>query len=193
MKSTYEARALKFARILCALFADCVTLGDFVNAIEGYNYTHTRELKYAHGVSRMAIIRADYVIKFDMAPVGCFKDGRAGNIESELAVYERAVLDGYAYLLAKTTVGEYDGIRFAIMPRVDHVHDEDRWYGDYLTEDEMDWLEENVKDLHDGNLGYRRNKPVIIDYAWDAEERCDSWTESTSSTSEPSIFSGFFY
>ena len=93
MKSTYEARAIKFARLLAVLFAGCTDLSDFEYAVEWYNASHTRKLTTSHGVSRFAVIRSDYVIKFDMTPYGDFEDGRAGNCKSEEAVYARAVAD----------------------------------------------------------------------------------------------------
>ena len=105
MKVDYEVRALKFAKVLVALFANCATYYDFVAAVELYNKTHTRKLCYASGVSRFAVMRADYVIKFDMAPEAGWEDGRAGNNDTELQVYETAVADGMEYLLAKTTPG----------------------------------------------------------------------------------------
>ena len=164
---TYEARAERFARLLVALFAGCVTLSDFMDALEYYNANHTRKLTYAHGVSRIAIMRADYVIKFDIKPLGVWSNGRAGNIDSEAQVYARAVEAGMAHLLAKTTVCEYDGRKFAIMPRIKHVNDYERWWGDYCTREEERWLDRNVGDLHEGNLGYRNGKVCVIDYAWD--------------------------
>ncbi len=169
MKNDYEVRAMKFAAILCRLFEGCSNLSDFEFAVEWYNANHTRQLKTAHGVSRFAIIRADYVIKFDMKPEGGFEDGRAGNCTSEEEVYARACADGFEYLLAKTTVCEMNGFTFSIMPRVDHVNDWERDWWDYCTSAEQAWLNDNVNDLHEGNVGYRHGKVCVIDYAWDAE------------------------
>lgn len=187
MKSTYEVRAAKFAAVLACLFEGCSELSDFEYAVDWYNAHHTRKLTTAHGVSRFAVIRADYVIKFDMVPQGRFADGSAGNIASEERVYARAVADDMAHLLAKVTTGVANGRKYAIMPRVNGVDDCCRWWGDHCTSDEYNWLEENVGDLHEGNVGYRRGKVCVIDYAWDeVEDR----TESTTSSSLPSIFSG---
>ena len=167
MKSTYEARALKFARILAVLFDGCVDLDDFRYMAECYNETHSRKLRYDHGVSRFAVIRADYVIKFDVKPEGVWSSGRAGNNDSEAKVYARAEKEGMAHLLAKVTRGEYMGRSFSIMPRIDHVDDEERYWRNYCTTEEARWLDKNVDDLHDGNLGYRHGKVCVIDYAWD--------------------------
>lgn len=186
MKSTttYEARALKFARLLVALFAGCVSLADFEDAISAYNACHSRQLHYGHGVSRIAIIRADYVVKFDFMPEGKWACGQAGNLESEQRVYRRAVADGMDHLLAKITVCEIDGRKFAIMPRIGGVDDSERCWWEHCTADEYNWLSDNVNDLHDGNVGYRRGKVCVIDYAWDEGGNADTLS------SGPSIFSG---
>lgn len=179
--SNYESRAIKFARILVNLFCDCKAVDDYINTIHSYNCTHTRKLRYAHGVSRMVILRADYVIKFDMTPEEGFEDGRAGNCESELALYQRACAEGYEYLLAKPTVMTIDKKTFSIMPRINGVDNDNKYWMDYCTTDEMYWLSDNVCDLHEGNLGYRNGKVCVIDYAWDAcreYSNDDSWEDS---------------
>ena len=177
MKVDYEVRALKFAKVLVTLFANCATYYDFVAAVELYNKTHTRKLCYASGVSRFAVMRADYVIKFDMAPEAGWEDGRAGNNDTELQVYETAVADGMEYLLAKTTIAHVGNRDVAIMPRISHVDDYDRYWREYCTAEEARWLDLHLRDLHDGNVGYRNGKVCVIDYAWDAtrEIEDDSW------------------
>lgn len=173
MKNDYERRAIKFAHVLARLFADCLTLDDFVDAIKHYNAHHSVPLRYNYGVSRIAILRADYVIKFDYAPDSVWDVGDgtnlAGNNSTEEEIYERAVRDGYAYLLAKTTVVLLDGRYVSIMPRVNNVNDENRYWVYRVKEDEYNWLMENVNDIHEGNVGYYRGKPVVIDYGWDAQ------------------------
>ena len=166
MKTTYEERGLKFATTLAKMFQTCVYLKDFVAVIEHYNMSHTRKLVYKNGVSRIAIIRSDYVIKFDYQPTGWFSDGKAGNCESELEAYECAVEDGMEYLLAKPTVKEMFGHTFSVMPRINHIGDESRrWWRGLSIEEEI-WLEEHINDLHDNNVGYRNRKVCVIDYAW---------------------------
>ncbi len=168
MAQDYEIRALKFAHTLVKFFMGCKQLEDFLYAIKYYNQSHSRKIKYEYGVSRIAIIRADYVIKFDMTPDGDWQDGRAGNCKSEEEIYNRACADGFGYLLAKTSVYTIDELTFSIMPRVYHVNDYSRDWTEHCTEEEADWLLENINDLHDGNIGYRNNKVCVIDYAWDA-------------------------
>lgn len=166
MRKTYEERGMKFAKFLAKLFQDCVYLRDFEYVLTKYNYTHSRKLQWAHGVSRIAIMRADYVIKFDFQPVGRWANGQAGDCYSEEEVYDMAVADGMEYLFAKTTVNAEYGKTFSIMPRINGVNDYNKNWWNYCTHDECEWLEEHVHDLHDGNVGYRHGKVCVIDYAW---------------------------
>lgn len=166
MRTTYEERGLKFATTLAKMFQNCVYLNDFVSVIEHYNASHSRKLVFKNGVSRIAIIRADYVIKFDYMPTGYFSDGIAGNCMTELEAYEYAIEDGMEYLLAKPTVREMFGHTFSVMPRINHVGDESRsWYKTVSLEEEI-WLEEHINDLHENNVGYKHGKVCVIDYAW---------------------------
>lgn len=183
MKTSYEVRAAKFARTLAKLFEYDDTLEDFISSISLYNKTHSRPIQYSHGVSRIAIMRADYVIKFAFTPSSTWDDGTGSNMAgdnwTEAQVYARAVADGFDYLLAKTTLIEIDGRVIAIMPRIDGVNDRNRCWSSYVTLREYKWLHNNICDLHEGNLGYRKGKPCIIDYAWDPmnEEEYESEEE----------------
>lgn len=181
MKTSYEVRAPKTAKKLIKLFSNCVYFEDFEETIDEYNYTHVRQIRYSHGVSRIAVFCNDYVIKFNLKPQGRFSYGQAGNIDSEKKVYEKAVADGMAHLLAKTTVGEYNGVKYAVMPKIGRVWDESRRWQDYCTEAEKEWLNDNLNDLHPGNLGYRNGKVCVIDYAWDKID--EPWLSSDSSDS----------
>lgn len=165
-RTSYEIRAEKFARQLSKMFYGCEDLLDFIKEIHKYNRTHSRKLRYNYGVSRIAIIRSDYVIKFDYQPVGRWADGRAGNCMVEEEVYKKAVRDGMEYLLAKTTVLHLNGLTCAIMPRINHVDDDRRNWRNYCTCDEFRWLMSNLCDLHSGNVGYRNRKVCVIDYAF---------------------------
>ena len=161
MRTTYEERGIKFGTYLAKLFQDCNCYGDFMAIIMNYNRTHTRKLSWANGFTRIAIIRSDYVIKFTYR-----KGSHAGDCESERAVYEQAEKDGMAHLFAKTTLTEKYGLTFAVMPRINGIgHAEIDWE-EHCTEEERDWIDEHVVDLHEDNVGYRRGKVCIIDYAF---------------------------
>lgn len=166
IKTNYEIRATKFAKVLANLFESCVYKRDYIEAIEIYNRSHSRKLKFADGVSRIAILRADYVIKFDFRPTGRWADGRAGDCEKEYDFYEFAVNEGMDYLLAKPTLLYLNGHTLEIMPRINGVHREDRYWGDSCTEEEEAWLWDNLYDLHEGNVGYKNGKVCVIDYAF---------------------------
>ena len=180
--STYEERGKKFAiNVLTRLFDGCEYLDDFVDAIKYYNAHHFRKLKYDNGVSRIVIIRGDYVVKFNYRPTGDFSDGRAGDCESEQEIYARALRDGMAHLLAKTTVLTVNGLTFSIMPRIKGIGRNWCWW-EHCTREEEEWLEDNLYDLHRYNVGYRKGKVCVIDYAWDANK-----TEDESDSSSYSI------
>ena len=166
MKTTYEERGLKFAEILVRMFKDCVYLNDYEKVLYEYNRSHSRKLVWKHGVSRIAIIRADYVIKFDFHPTGRWEYGQAGDCETEAEAYAEAVEAGMEHLLAKPTVREKYGHVFSVMPKINGIGDENRYWWRYCTKEEEIWLEENIEDLHDNNVGYRNGKVCVIDYAW---------------------------
>lgn len=164
MKTDYKVRAEKFAHVLVKLFADCEDLGDFYEAVEEYNDTHHNcNMLCDHGISRVAIMRSDYVIKFHRR---ADFDSWAGDSYSERRVYEKAVEAGYAYLLAETTLKNIDGVDVAIMPRIKGVGSTSLY--DCTTPAELRWLRNNVGDLHANNYGRRNGKICVIDYAWEA-------------------------
>ena len=169
MKKNYEARATRFIEsTLVKLFDGCTDFRDFKYALNHYNLYHKRTLNWAHGVSRIAIIRSDYVVKVDYKPTGRWANGRAGNCESELEVYMQAVADGMEHLLAKTTVLHMNGLTFSIMPRINGIDSWTKNWEYHCTTREYEWLNDHVHDLHCGNVGYRRNKVCVVDYAWEA-------------------------
>ena len=165
-KTNYEIRATKFAKVLADLFENCVYKNDYIKVIQAYNRTHSRKLKFSSGVSRIAILRADYVIKFDIYPAYGWEDGRAGNCEKEYEFYKFAVKEGMDYLLAKPTLLHLNGHTLEIMPRVNGVHRDDRYWGNSCTINEECWLLTNLYDLHSGNVGYKNGKVCVIDYAF---------------------------
>ena len=159
--STYEERGTKFAKFLAELFANCYELEDFEEVISAYNKTHKNRLKYRHGVSRIAILRSDYVIKFNYGD-----EDFAGDCVSEARVYAKAVEAGMEHLLAKTTVLYLNGLICSVMPRIKGVGSHRGWNN--LTLREKAWLGANINDLHRNNYGYKNRKICVVDYAWDA-------------------------
>lgn len=164
-RTSYEERGEKFARYLMkTVFKDCRTLKQYQLAVERYNFTHVNQLICKHGVSRVVIIRADYVIKIEY---GKGKEWAGGNL-AEREVYDQAVKDGMEHLLAKPTLVKIGRRTLSVMPRVEHIKDMKKDWRDYCTPAERKWLFWNVTDLHYGNVGYRKNKVYIVDYAFPA-------------------------
>lgn len=161
MKTTYEERAIKFiTNILAPIIAEGPA---FKQAIRRYNRTHKVALKTDSGYTRTVIIRSDYVVKITHN-----SDDEFGDNRSEVEAYKFAEQAGYGYLFAKATLFRVEGldIDFEIMPRVKHgINNTDKFYWNYLTRDELQFLNNNFGDLHCGNLGYYKGKPVFIDYA----------------------------
>lgn len=165
-KTNYEERAYKFAvRTLSKLFENCLFEHEFMNAIGQYNDTHIRKLQFASGISRIVIIRSDYVVKVDYNP----DPDSWGGCRSEENLYKRACGEGMDYLLAKTTVFELRGHTFAIMPKINDTHNKKKDWYDYCNEKECMWILENIEDRHCGNYGFRNGKVCFIDYGWDAK------------------------
>lgn len=163
MKTDYRIRAEKFAHVLVKLFENCETLDDFYDAVEEYNHTHRNcNMRIDNGISRVAIMRSDYVIKFHRR---ADFDSWAGDSYSERRVYEKAVAAGYGHLLAETTLVNIDGVDVAIMPLIKGVGTTNMY--DCTTCKEYDWLRKNVGDLHKSNYGRRNGKVCVIDYAWE--------------------------
>ena len=163
MRTTYEERGIKFGKFLAKMFKDCENYGDFIDAMDRYNKTHKHKLCGASGFTRIAIIRSDYVVKFTYRK-GC----RAGDCISEQKVYEMAEKAGMEHLFAKTTLVEECGHVFAVMPRINGVNDGNRHWWNYCTNEECSWINRHVTDLGERNLGYRKGKVCIVDYAYTA-------------------------
>lgn len=161
MKTDYRVRAEKFARTVAKEFTNCKTVYDFENTAKAYNKAHHCAMKIKNGASRVVIIRSDYVIKF---PRPDYQNNWAGNNETEKMVYDKAVKDGFAYLLAEITLIDIDGVKVAIMPRIKEIG---KYYWDQnLTNEERWWVCNHIGDLHGRNYGYRDGKICIIDYAF---------------------------
>ena len=164
-RTSYEERGEKFARYLMrTVFKGCRTLKQYRDAVDNYNITHVNKLIYKNGVSRFVIIRADYVIKIEY---GKGKDWAGGNL-SEREVYDQAVKDGMEHLLAKPTLVKIGRRTLSVMPRVEHVGDMKKNWQNHCTPAERRWLFCNTSDLHKKNVGYRKNKVYIVDYAFPA-------------------------
>lgn len=171
MRNSYEVRAQRFVREIFPFLMDCVNCYDYEKATYNYMIEHpTRNVGFAHGLTRVALITSDYVVKIDYNEE---QVARFGGGEKEIAFYAMAEREGMAHLFAKITRYDFCGRTFYIMPRVKGVSEErweDAWC--YMTEEEADWcLDHNLYDLHARNYGLHKGKVTIIDYgAYDEEE-----------------------
>lgn len=162
-KNSYEIRAQKFIREIYPFIMYHDTHCERERAVDLFNALKHRKVHYANGLTRFALITSDYVVKvdYDEEAIESF-----GGCENEVARYQEAEQDGFAYLFAKITRYEYRGHKFYIMPRINGIN---RTWMDadyYMTEQESDWCNEhNLCDLHCANYGWKGNHIVIVDYA----------------------------
>lgn len=163
MRNSYEVRAERFIHQIYNYICDCKTVRQFEKAVYRFNIDHNRKVMFSHGLTRVCFITSDYAVKCNFGSdydLSCF-----GGCLSEMAVYDEAVKDGFAYLFAKPTMISYDSHDFCIMPRIYGIgrYEEDAY--DFLTDAENDWVCEHICDLHNGNYGWKNGRPVIFDYA----------------------------
>ena len=160
-KTDYTTRAMKFIAQIAPYVEKCYDESTYKMAVARYNRDHHRKVRVASGLTRVALITSDYVIKFNYGEfVTCY-----GGCEQEMDVYAQAEYDGFEYLFAKITKIIYQGKNYYIMPRIYGVGRTEYDVYEYLNEDESDWLDEHVRDLHNYNYGWKNGHPVIIDYA----------------------------
>ena len=164
MRSSYEVRAQRFIEELFPYLLYCVDCEDYLGAVLDYMVDHPhRNVEFDHGMTRVAFITSDYVVKVDYSDDNV---ARFGGGEKEIEFYSMAETEGMAYLFAKISRYDYCGQTFYIMPRVKGVGAggwHDAW--DYMTDEETDWcLDHNLYDLHSKNFGLYKGKITIIDY-----------------------------
>lgn len=166
MKSSYEVRARRFLHEIYPFIKDCVTCGDYCLAVDKFNEVFHRAVRVRHGLTRIAIITSDYVIKIDCGnPINIM---RFGGCESEYYKYRKAVKDGYGYLFAKISPAMCGSKVAYIMPRIPDVGSEHSGYEDiyyWLSQEENDYVYDLCQDLHYENYGWKNGYPVIVDYA----------------------------
>ena len=161
MKNDYEVRAQKFIRQIFPYLEGCRNdHSDREYAVWTFNRDHNRKVMYEHGMTRYALITADYVVKVDYACT------RWGNSEDEMELYEEAVQDGFEYLFAKISRYLYQDMAFYIMPRIHGIGSKFYDADEYMTASEVNWCcDHGLCDLHNQNYGWQDGHVVIFDYA----------------------------
>lgn len=156
-------------------------------AIEQYNQRFNRKVLFRHGISRIALITSDYVIKynFDEDEVAC-----VGGCEDEMRIYSIAKREGFAYLFAEITRFYYGGKNFYIMPRIRGIGSHEWDYADaFMTDEEEQFCNSlHITDLHCNNYGFRKGHVCLVDYACGLEEERTEYNTSSSSSSSSSSF-----
>ena len=169
MKSDYRIRAQKFIKQIFPYIDGHMydDLNETIERVQRFANEKHRKVLVNNGLSRIAIITADYVIKWDKYSRDEYG---AGNCEKEYLTWRWLLEEhpGYSYLFAEITRFKFGGENFYIMPRVRGI-DEDRsgYAYEYVDGDEEDFLHEWFYDLHSGNFGIdRKGNVIIFDYAW---------------------------
>lgn len=162
---SYEERAKDFIKVFSPYCKGCKSRYDFEKAAYKFMSDHpNRKIRVEYGVSRVAFIISDYVIKVDYR----HNDYKwAGNCASEYNSYLRFQKDGFDYLVAACSRYRCQNRYFYIMPKVNGIGNQNRDFWKALNGKEEDYILLHCLDLHSGNYGWSRKtgKPVIIDYA----------------------------
>ena len=166
MKSNYEVRAQKFIRLIYDYLTECVDTYDFEIAVESFNHNHHRHVMFSHGLTRVALITSDYVVKIDY---DAYQVRRFGGGENECAFYRIAEQEGYGYLFAKVSRYQYRDITFYIMPRIKGIGRYEEDATEFMTDEENDWcFDHGLCDLHNFNYGWKNGHIIIFDYGANA-------------------------
>lgn len=166
---SYIERAKDFIEQVFPYIDECYAPWKVREQIDCFNSDHNRKVKVGNGLSRIALITSDYVVKwdYDEDEVGCI-----GGCADELAMYSIAEQEGYSYLFAKITQVTYRDRDFYIMPRIygigRHAWD---YAEDYMSAEEKAWCHRHaITDLHCNNYGFHKGHVCIVDYA--CSEHC---------------------
>ena len=169
MKSDYRVRATHFLNSILPYIGDVLTdIDEVEERVGNYNRDRSRKVKVSWGSARIALITSDYVVKWDY-DTDCAEE--IGGCADEYDAYMRAKSEGFAYLLAETTLIVVNNTVFSIMPRINNIgpaHHKGE-IDDYLTPDEYKWILQFNKDIHHYNWGIRHGKACVIDYAMTRE------------------------
>lgn len=154
---------------------------DVEERIDEYNHTFNRKVLVQNGLSRIALITSDYVVKFDYDPeeVDCI-----GGCQNELTLYSEAKQEGFAYLLAEITPFSFSGYEFYIMPRIYGIGSGFHYAEHYMNPAEKHFCRKHrITDLHSNNYGFRHGHVCLIDYACHLsyESEYDDYCENRSS------------
>jgi len=162
MKSDYKVRAEKFITRMAPVIKGCHSWRSVEARIDEYNKEHHTNIIVKHGAARCAIIYSDYVIKFDYGNNRAW----AGGCEDEFQHWQKFKDSEYSYLFAEISKVLVGKKYFYIMPKVNNISTEKAcYYMQHLSVAEYRFIMDNTADMHAGNYGCYKKKPLIIDYA----------------------------
>lgn len=173
MKHSYYERAIHFLHQIAPFVDDWGNYFSIIAAIQTFNTTKSRKVLYNSGMTRHCLITSDYVVKWDKTEENArYWLNNFGGVHSEIAFYKVACNDGRGHLFAEALEYHFQDVEFEIMPRVDCLGmDRGTEACDVFDEDDWDYIETNVLDVHDENFGYLHGVPIVIDYAGAYETR----------------------
>ena len=158
---SYVDNAIRFLAIFSGECKNIKNQDDVRAALGRCNMKLHSKIKFDYGCTRYVIIGKDWVAKWDY-----LGDRTFGGCEDEMKMYNYAKIDGYEYLLAKPTKVKVSPYIFYIYPRATLLGINSGYeLEDVLDEAEIDYLTNNIFDIHDENWEYIDGHPVIIDYA----------------------------
>lgn len=178
---SYIERAKDFIAEVFPYINEIFNPWDIEEEINKYNTTFNRKVRVQNGLSRIALITSDYVVKFDYDPD---EIDSIGGCQNEVALYYDAKQEGFAYLLAEITPFSFHDREFYIMPRIYGIGS-GRYYAEhYMNPAEQSFCRKHrITDLHSNNYGFRRGHVCLIDYACHLsyESEYDDYYENRSS------------
>lgn len=163
MKSDYKTRAMRFIKEIYPYIEYCSdSLDDYEAAVWHFNYHRSRHVIMNHGISRVALITSDYVVKIEYDD---YEVRRVGGGKSEKIFYAFAKKHGFEHLFAEITPFSYGNKVFYIMPRISGIgrYEDDIYW--FLKTEDRDFVEDYLYDMHNLNYGWKNGYPIIIDYA----------------------------
>jgi hypothetical protein len=160
---SYVDRAKDFIEQVFPYIDPCQNPRDARQRILMFNANFNRKVIVSSGLSRIALITSDYVVKFDYDPeeVECI-----GGCENEIEIYAHATEEGFEYLFAKLTPYTYNNRTFYIMPRIYGIGRGQNYAEHYMTHEERNFCRKyRISDLHFNNYGFRNGHVCLVDYA----------------------------
>lgn len=165
----YEQNAKKWilenVQILNALWEHRESAIPFKNA-----FKFDKRVYIAYGMTRIVIVGEDFVIKINKPQTKRWKI--FGDSRNEVRMYKKAVKDGYDWLFCPIRAMIVEHHTYYIMEKVDATAEDEGYSGDivdefnhYLDEEAIDYINENVFDVHSANFGFIDGEPKIFDYA----------------------------